>query len=182
MGAQHKRMDDRTDDVQMRRSTNGPHLRLAEGQIRAIYQFIYRHVGNRSDAESLTERACSEVVRDGRGLAHDHDAQSLDDLLWQVAYRVVSEHLRWFYGSSEAIVAAPPGDEQTDAPALARDVLERLSAQERAFLSYRFLANASLDEAAAALDMAPSDALALQWRALLQAARILQPETTCSTC
>lgn len=170
------------DGARLEHSRSAPHLSLSDDQIRAIYRFMYQRVGNRSDAESLTERACSETLRDGRSLADEHDEQSLDDLLWQVAYRVVSEHLRWFYGSSEAIVAASPGDEQTSAPARARDILERLSAQERAFLSHRFLANASLDEAAAALDMAPSDALALQWRALLQAARILQPETTCSTC
>ena len=163
-------------------SRSAPHLSLSDEQIRAVYRFMYQRVGNRSDAECLTERTCSEALRDGRSLADEHDEQSLDDLLWQVAHRVVSEHLRWFYGSPVAPAGDTASDDYSDAGTRIREILERLSAQERAFLSHRFLANASLDEAAAALDIARSDALALQWRALLQAARILQPETTCSTC
>ena len=163
-------------------SRNAPQLSLSDEQIRAVYRFMYQRVGNRSDAESLTERACSEALRDGSSLADEHDEQSLDDLLWQVAYRVVSEHLGWFYGSPVAPAGSTSSDEYSDAGTQVREILERLSAQERAFLSHRFLANAALDEAAAALDMTRSDALAMQWRALLQAGRILQPETTCSTC
>lgn len=173
----------RGDGARLGHSGSAPHLSLSDEQIHAIYRFMYQCVGNRSEAESLTERACSEAMRDGRSLAGEHDEQSLDDLLWQVAYRVVSEHLRWFYGSPVAPAGGTSSDEYRGAPALARDILERLSAQERAFLSHRFLANASLDEAAAALGMTRSDAQALQWSALLQAARILQSETTtCSTC
>src|SRR6185437_1260874 len=170
------------DDVQMRHATNRAHLSLSEDQIRAIYQFMYRNVGNQSDAESLTERACSEALRAAHDLADEHDAHSLDELLWQTAYEVAAEHLRWFYGSPLAPAEDAGDEEDTGAGARVREILMHLPAQERDFLSHRFLANASLDEAAAALGMTWSDAQALQWRALLQAARIRQPETTCSTC
>ena len=43
--------------VQMRQATSALQPRLAENQIRAIYRFMYQRVGNREDAERLTERA-----------------------------------------------------------------------------------------------------------------------------
>ena len=182
MRSHHSRTDD---DVQLRHSTGARRPRITEDQIRAVYRFMYRHVGNRGDAESLTEWTCSEALRAALDLADEHDEpdeQTLGELLWRTADAVVTEHLHWFYGSPAALAEEPALDEPTDAPAQVREILAQLPAQAHDFLAHRFLANASLEEAADALRMTRSDAQELQWRALIQAARILRPEKACSTC
>jgi RNA polymerase sigma-70 factor (ECF subfamily) len=149
---------------------------IDEEQIRAVYQLMYRYVGNREDAESLTERVCILAQRKARGLPGGH---SLQETLWQTAESVAAEHLRWLYGSFESADKATPTREQTDAPTLVRCILESLPSQERDFLTRRFLDNISLAETAATLHLTVNEALALQWYALSQAAQIAPEETPC---
>lgn len=179
MRTQHRRAGD---DAQSLHATGAQRLATGEDQIRAIYQFMYRHVGNRSDAESLTERACSEALHAARELADAHDEQTLDELLWRTAHTVVTDHLRWFYGAPAAFTDEPASNEPTDALTQVRDILAQLPATERDVLARRFLANASLEETAAALHVTLGDALALQWLALTHAARIAHGEKSCATC
>ena len=153
------------------------HQRLDEGQIRAIYRFMYRHVGNREDAERLTEQTCLQAARAAR---RPPEGQSLQKILWQTARTVVAEHLRWFYGALATTAADTSSDEQDDPPARVRCILAHLPQRERDFLARRFLDNDSLADTAAALHMTPSDAQMLQWFALLGAARLTQEEERCS--
>lgn len=176
MRTHHRRVDDTR-----RQSPRAPQLNLSDDQIRAVYRLMYRHVGNRGEAETLTARACSETLRLARDFG-DEDQQSLDGLLARTAREVAAEHLRWFYGSPAPIVTDDPGGEHADAPSRARDILAHLPPGARDFLSRRFLANDTLDEIAAALQMTQSETRATQWDALIQAARILQSETCCATC
>lgn len=149
---------------------------IDEDQIRAVYQFMYRYVGNREDAESLTERACTQALRKARGLP---GGRSLEEILWQTAESVAAEHLRWLYVSSEQLDKETPASEQADAPTLVRCILENLPSRERDFLTRRFLGNVSLAETAATLHLTVNEALALQWYTLTQAARTAREETPC---
>jgi RNA polymerase sigma-70 factor, ECF subfamily len=167
------------DDAQTPHATGALQSRLTDHQIRAIYRFMYQRVGNREDAERLTEHACVETLR----AAHDlPDEQSLEETLWRTARAMVAEHLRWFYDAPAATSEDIPGAEeaeQANATVWARDILAQLPQHERDFLTLRFLGADSLADAAAALHMAVGDARALQWFALLDAARAMQPEKSC---
>ena len=142
---------------------------IGEDQIRAVYQFMYQHVGNREDAESLTGRACIQALRMARGLP---DGQTLEQILGQTVRSVVTEHLRWFYGAVDLDGEDLPDDEPGDTPTRVRCILDHLPRRERDFLIGRFLDNASLDETAATLHLTLSEARALQWYALTQAGRL----------
>jgi RNA polymerase sigma-70 factor (ECF subfamily) len=149
---------------------------IEEDQIRAVYQLMYRYVGNRADAENLTERACIQAQRKARGLPGGH---SLEAILWQTAESMVAEHLRWLYGSFEQPDKTTPAHDQTDAPTLVRCILDGLPSQEHDFLTRRFLDNGSLAETAATLHLTVNEALALQWYALRQAAHAAREEAPC---
>lgn len=151
---------------------------IDEDDIRAVYQVVYRYVGNRDDAQNLTERACIQALK-ARSLA---GGRSLHEILWQTAHSVVTEHLRWLYGSFEPSDKETQAREETDAPTLVRCILESLPSRERDFLARRFLDNASLAETAATLHLTLNEALALQWYALTQAVQIAREEACCSPC
>lgn len=156
----------------MHHASGAPQPRLTEDQIRAVYQFMYQRVGNREDAERLTERACVETLRAARDMPGE---DSLEEALWHTACAVVAEHLRWFYDAPAAFPEDVPDAEeaeQADATTRARDIMAQLPQRERELLARRFLANDSLAEAAAALHVTPGDAQALQWFALLHAAQL----------
>jgi len=149
---------------------------IDDDQIRAVYRFMNRYAGNREDAESLTERACTQALRKARGLP---DGRHLEEILWRTAESVAAEHLRGLYGSFELLDKETPAREQVDAPTLVRCILDGLPRQQRDFLTRRFLDNISLAETAAILHLTLNEALALQWYALTQAARIAPEETCC---
>ena len=155
---------------------------IDEDQIRAVYQFMYRYVGNREDAENLTERVCILAQRKARGLPGGH---SLEEILWQAAESMVAEHLGRLYGSFEqpdkAMDKATPPRDQTAASTLARCILESLPRQARDFLTDRFLDNISLAETAATLHLTVNEALALQWYTLIQVAHAAHEKTPCAS-
>ena len=155
-------------------------------QVSAVYRFMYRHVGNREDAEQLTERACVRAVRSASGAPECHDSETA---LFQIACEVVTEHLRWFLSASwsrasdatDDISALPAAaavrySDQAGAMTHARRLLARLPAVEGELLATRLLHCAPLAEAAARLHLTPEDALALQWSALAHAAHMTARE------
>jgi RNA polymerase sigma-70 factor (ECF subfamily) len=140
---------------------------------------MYRYAGNREDAESLTERACTQSLREARGLP---GGRSLQEILWQTAESVAAEHLRGLYGPFESSDKETRAREQPDLPTLVRCIFESLPRQERDFLASRFLDNVSLAQTAATLHLTVNEALALQWYALTQAERIAREEICRSPC
>jgi RNA polymerase sigma-70 factor (ECF subfamily) len=153
-------------------------------EIRGVYQFIYRHVGNREEAEALTERVFMLVIqpqatRDAPGATQ----ASRERLLARSARDVVVEYLRGFYPAlpplpDDDIVVWPDPESAASAenPSGATEraihVLAWLSAQDRDFLTYRFLLNRSLAETAARMRLTLAQALAMQWSALSHAAQV----------
>jgi RNA polymerase sigma-70 factor (ECF subfamily) len=158
---------------------------LGMHELRGVYQFIYRHVGNREEAEALTERVfmlviTSQATRDAPGSATQACRERL--LAWR-ARGVVVEYLRSFYPtlpplSDDDIVVWPDSDsaggveDNTGAAQRAARLLAQLTAQDRDFLTYRFLDNRSLAETAARMRLTLAQALAMQWSALSHAAQV----------
>lgn len=168
---------------------------LGMHEIRGVYQFIYRHVGNREEAEALTERVFmldikSQATRDAPGSATQASRQRL--LAWR-SRGVVMEYLRGFYPTlpplpDDDIVIWPDTDsvggdaDNTGAAQRAARMLAQLSAQDRDFLTYRFLDNRSLAETAARMRLTLPQALAMQWLALSHAAQVGAPQaSSCPT-
>lgn len=154
-------------------------------EIRGVYQFIYRHVGNREEAEALTERVFMLVIqpqatRDAPGGATQ---TSRERRLARSARDVVVEYLRGFYPTLPPLpdddivvwpdpASAASAENPSDATERATHVLAWLSAQDRDFLTSRFLLNRSLAETAARMRLTLAQALAMQWSALSHAAQV----------
>lgn len=179
-------------------STQDPHVAgagfviegVTEEQVGDVYRLMYRHVGNRDEAEELTERACVRAVR----AAWQHfpdglDRQRMAAVLSQTARSVLEAHVRWFYRSTVCRPQTPEGamlpasdaedhGEGASVPDRADRILAQLSERERDFLTLRFFRQASLAETAATLHLAVGDALALQWSALHHAAQIAANQGT----
>src|SRR5437899_743916 len=84
---------------------------ISEHQIRSMYRFMYRHVGNREEAEELTARACSRAMRARQAATARHLSdvplrKHMESYLRQTARSVVEEHLRSFYHSSAHSLAS----------------------------------------------------------------------------
>lgn len=157
-------------------------------EVCGVYQFIYRHVGNREEAEELTERACTLAARAASQLAPGvSKLQCMASALCKAARSVVEEHRARFYAAtSESLPGGESGDQSAglavragsdgSVPEPLGTVLAQLSVYERDFLTYRFLRNGSLAETAAQMRLSVADALALQWTAVTNAARLLARE------
>ena len=150
-------------------------------QLQEIYRFIYRAVGNREEAEELTERACLQALKAPSDACA---CQAMEIVLFQTAYLVVTEYLRGFYHGSSSPVSDELDDliagqvasaaqylNQPDEADRVQRILAQLPVREGALLTSRLLNNASLAEAAASLHLTLGDALALQWSALTAAAQ-----------
>lgn len=167
---------------------------FSEQQVRDVYRFVYRHVGNREDAEDLTERAFSLANRASRSTqaasrrtAGAHHDMTMESRLYHTVRSVVEEYTRTVYHSPQSLasdnsvdwagVAATRSAEQvTSGSELAGRILAQLPARDRDFLTYRFLYNDSLAETASRMGITPAGALALQWSALTHAAQLAMNE------
>lgn len=162
---------------------------LDEEQVRGIYRFIYRHVGNREEAEELTERAYRQAMHAAAQDSPDDGSTrpSMESGLCQAARWVIEERQARFYGSALESQRDEEGVDRSSLPAARSDdaknmtellhaVLAQLSVYERDFLTYRFLRNNSLAETAATMHLQVDDALALQWSALTNVARLMARE------
>lgn len=184
MPLHHKSAGD--DESESLRSASTRGQLLDEDQVRSVYRFLYCQVGNREEAEELTERACTRVmqaVQEPSTLPR----RELTDLLCRITHAVVAEHLQWFYrashsptvGDSVALAAtvAVRHSAEGGAAECIGHILAQLTARERDMLTYRFLRNASLAETAAQMHLSLADALALQWFALKHAAQVAANKT-----
>lgn len=146
----------------------------------AIYRFIYARVGNREEAEDLTSQVFLKALR---GMDEARDAQSIQGWLFQVARTTIADHWRAFYklhvGSLDTLIAAgweaPIGDPALpsgDVEARAQQILQLLPPRYREVLTYRFLMNYSIREAAEKMRLTEANVKVLQFRALKSAAKL----------
>ena len=163
------------------------HERFTERQVGEVYQFMYRFLGDREEAETLTARTffkARDAMRAAPLPAGGSTQQRADRLLCEAARDVLASELRARYHGApesaarvEALMRAdgPSGVDAGGAGALvyAQGVLARLPALERDLLTYRFLLNSPLESAAEVMGLSHNAALALQWAALAHAASIV---------
>lgn len=154
-----------------------------EEQVRNVYHFVYRCVGNREEAEELTERSFSRALRAVQGTALSK--REMTEILRRSAVAAVEEYLAECYCSSThahdvaAFVKLAEAEvwqsEQAGTADSIGGILAQLSADDRDVLTYRFLRNASLAEMAAQMHVSLAEAMALQWSALQNAAQCMAP-------
>jgi DNA-directed RNA polymerase specialized sigma24 family protein len=161
--------------------------RLTERQIGEVYQFIYRYVGTRPEAERLTERVflqAAPALRDLRARVSAPTRQAVDSLLAQTARATLADELRARYHATPESAARVVALIHADGPATthasgesalayAQGVLARLLAPERDLLTYRFLLNSPIESVAQVMGLSANGALALQWAALAHASQIV---------
>lgn len=171
-----------------RKLTGGPRdlvsarfAHFTESQIRDVYQFMYRQVGDRDVAEDLTTRVFSQAMRRLPSLPA---RVSVERLLDETARAVLRDALRTRrHDSADAAACGEPLG-RTDVPASQRPdrqqalreaqrILALLSAPERDLLTHRLILNRTLASAAAAMRLSNDAAMALQWSALTHAAQIM---------
>ena len=148
---------------------------IALDELEMVYAFIYARVGNRPDAEDLTQQVALKAIprlREGappsaiRGYLFA-TARSVLGGFWSVRLGLSESELR------EDLAMIPPAPVATDESAeRAREILERLSDNYRRVLELRFLHGYSLKEVAAEMKSTVGAVKVMQLRALRAAAKV----------
>jgi RNA polymerase sigma factor (sigma-70 family) len=148
------------------------------GNVEAVYRLVYRQVGNRPDAEDLTE----EVFLAALPRLHlPSPLPSVRAYLAATVRTVVADHWRRHYaaprtGALVDDVAAPAhGDDLpsgNEAGGRAARLLSLLPDRFRLILELRFLRGLSVGQAAAEMGVTAGNARVLQHRALRRAAEL----------
>lgn len=154
---------------------------LALEELEGVYAFLLRRVGNRQDAEDLTQQvALRAVPRLDAGAGRE----SVRAYLFATARTELAEHWAARFGlpqeplDEERLPTVGPaggeGVEEEDAAAMerARRILGRLPGNYAKVLELRFLRNLSAREVAAELGTTAGNVRIMQLRALRAAAQV----------
>jgi RNA polymerase sigma-70 factor (ECF subfamily) len=148
---------------------------IALDELELVYAFIYARVGNRPDAEDLTQQVAMKAIPRLRPGA---PASAIRGYLFATARSVLGAFWSTRLGLSEAelhedlamaIPAGPPSEEPAER---ARRILEGLSDNYRRVLVLRFLHGYSLKEVAAEMSSTVGAVKVMQLRALRAAAKV----------
>jgi RNA polymerase sigma-70 factor (ECF subfamily) len=145
----------------------------------AVYRLIFRQVGNRPDAEDLTEEVFLAVLHRLRLPA---PVRSVRAYLAATVRTVIAEHWRSHYAAPPTLAfveeLGTPAFEraESDAANQALRVLAVLPDRFRQILELRFLRGLSVRQAAEAMGVTPGNARVLQHRALRRAAEVVQEQ------
>lgn len=144
-------------------------------ELDGVYGFIYSRVGNRSDAEDLTQQVALKALprlRDGssapavRGYLYA-TARSVLAAFWTGRSRLPESELTestWVKPESEELLPEP------ETAAWVTRILESLNPSHRQLLELRFLRGYSLREVADEMDKTVASVKVMQLRALRRAA------------
>jgi len=148
---------------------------IALDELEMVYAFIYARVGNRADAEDLTQQVAMKAIprlREGappsaiRGYLFA-TARSVLGAFWSVRLGLSESELR------EDLAMIPPAPAASDESAeRARQILSRLSDNYRRVLELRFLHGYSLKEVASEMKSTVGAVKVMQLRALRAAAKV----------
>lgn len=152
-----------------------PAVDIALGELEYVYAYIYARVGNRADAEDVTQQVALKAIprlREGAGQASVRaylfaTARSALASFWANRFGLPVEELReqsW----SGALGPVDPGD---SAERVQR-ILAQLPENYRRVLDLRFLRGYSLKEVAAELGSTVGAIKVMQLRALRAAAKV----------
>jgi RNA polymerase sigma-70 factor (ECF subfamily) len=148
---------------------------IALDELELVYAFIYARVGNRPDAEDLTQQVAMKAIP---RLREGAPASAIRGYLFATARSVLGAFWSTRLGLSEAelhedlamaIPAGPPAEEPAER---ARRILDGLSDNYRRVLELRFLHGYSLKEVAAEMSSTVGAVKVMQLRALRAAAKV----------
>src|SRR5712691_1720705 len=152
-----------------------------EDNISLIYRYIYSKVGNREEAEDLTQQTFVKAVRN---LDRRRGPQSIQKWLFQVARTTVADYWRAYYRASSSSLdelldagwEGPIDEELVAASTTPTDrvqrILHALPEHYREVLTCRFLLNLSIKETALRMGLTEANVKVLQFRALKRAAEL----------
>ena len=148
---------------------------IALDELELVYAFIYARVGNRADAEDLTQQVALKAIP---RLRQNAAASAIRGYLFATARSVLGAFWSTRLGLSEAelredldlvIPGAPSPDAGTET---VQQILAQLSDNYRRVLELRFLHGYSLKEVAAEMHSTVGAIKVMQLRALRAAAKV----------
>ena len=148
---------------------------IALDELELVYAFIYSRVGNRADAEDLTQQVALKAIP---RLRQGSPPSAIRGYLFATARSVLGGFWSTRLGLSEAelredlamaMPADPPSEEGVE---IVQRVLEQLSDNYRRVLELRFLHGYSLKEVAAEMNSTVGAIKVMQLRALRAAAKL----------
>lgn len=148
---------------------------IALDELEIVYAFIYARVGNRADAEDLTQQVAMKAIP---RLRQGAPASAIRGYLFATARSVLGGFWSTRLGLSEAelhedlalaLPTSPPSEESADT---VQQILAQLSDNYRRVLELRFLHGYSLKEVAAEMNSTVGAIKVMQLRALRAAARV----------
>jgi len=148
---------------------------IAVNELELVYAFIYARVGNRADAEDLTQQVALKAIP---RLRQGAPASAIRGYLFATARSVLGAFWSTRLGLSEAelhedlalaVPTAPPSDEGVET---VQSILAQLSDNYRRVLELRFLHGYSLKEVAAEMKSTVGAIKVMQLRALRAAAKV----------
>lgn len=163
---------------------------LYESNIREVYRFVYYKVGNKEDAEDLTQEV---FVAAFHGLKKFRGEASFRNWCYEIAKHKIADMWRDKYGMPTVDIEAVLGihtSMETEEAAEEREIEDRQTVTQvqhlltqlkdsyREVLEYRFLKNYSIKETADAMGITVSNAKVLQHRALKKASTLPAPTAT----
>jgi RNA polymerase sigma factor (sigma-70 family) len=153
---------------------------VALDELELVYAFIYARVGNRPDAEDLTQQVAMKAIP---RLRQGAPASAIRGYLFATARSVLGAFWSTRLGLSEAelrddlALATPaptsPSDDRTET---VQQILSQLSDNYRRVLELRFLHGYSLKEVAAEMNSTVGAIKVMQLRALRAAGKVRPPE------
>jgi RNA polymerase sigma-70 factor, ECF subfamily len=149
---------------------------IALDELELVYAFIYARVGNRADAEDLTQQVALKAIP---RLRPDAPASSIRGYLFATARSVLGAFWSTRLGLSEAelredLAVAPPATEppSEEGAETVHRILAELSDNYRRVLELRFLHGYSLKEVASEMKSTVGAIKVMQLRALRAAAKV----------
>jgi RNA polymerase sigma factor (sigma-70 family) len=148
---------------------------VALDQLELVFAFIYARVGNRADAEDLTQQVALKAIP---RLRQGAPASAIRGYLFATARSVLGGFWSTRLGLSESelhedlALATPPASNPDQGVATVQQILAELSDNYRRVLELRFLHGYSLKEVAAEMHSTVGAVKVMQLRALRAAARV----------
>jgi len=147
---------------------------IALDELEMVYAFIYARVGNRADAEDLTQQVAMKAIP---RLRQGSPASAIRGYLFATARSVLGGFWSTRLGLSESelhedLAMATPVPYSEESAERARRILAALSDNYRRVLELRFLHGYSLKEVAAEMRSTVGAVKVMQLRALRAAAKV----------
>jgi len=152
---------------------------IALDELELVYAFIYARVGNRADAEDLTQQVALKAIP---RLRQGAPASAIRGYLFATARSVLGAFWSTRLGLSEAelhedlALAVPTSAPSEEGVEIVQIILAQLSDNYRRVLELRFLHGYSLKEVAAEMKSTVGAIKVMQLRALRAAAKVRLPE------